>query len=648
MNARTAALALGLAAFAAALAVLAGVLEFGLAQPVMIVVGLAAVAIGLRALFAREPPRNVGTPDPERPTDVPVPGETLRESLGAFRSVGTSYAVTSRRTAEGLRAAAIAVCSRFGGDDEERARERVESGEWTDDDVAADFLSPSLERPSGSVRDRIAAVAGRGSQFDDGVRRAVAAIARVAGDEDDGSLPRYDPDEGRPARDRGTRTATDPIDGTQRRRERATNYWHGIGVVALLAVGVGVVAESPAVVLAGVVGVGYAGFSRAFEPPELELSIDRELSDDEPAPGDEIDVTVTITNERDGFVPDLWIVDGVPAGMAVVEGSSRLGTALRPGESVRLEYAVAVGRGRHEFDPALAVVGDLSRSTEREYLVGAETTVVCEPELQPVAAPVPLRSAGATVSGRLQTEEAGAGTTFHSVRQYRRGDPLARVDWNRRARTGELATLQFHEERSARVVVLIDARRDAYLTPDSDAAHAVDRSVAAAGRIAASLLADGDTVGLAGLGAIDRDRDEEPCWLAPAAGRHHEVRLAELLASHPQFSTIPPTNEGRWLWQLRGLRRRLATGTQVVFLTPLCDGVSADIARRLDSRGYPVTIVSPDPTAADTAGERLARVARAVRVFDLRRAGIPVVDWPADESIDTRFARRAASAGDRR
>ncbi|MFU8867116.1 DUF58 domain-containing protein [Natronococcus sp.] len=647
MNARAAALALGLATFAAGLAVLAGVLEWEVARPLIAVVGLAAVAIGLRALFTREPPRTVDTPDPERPTAVPVPGETLRESLGAFRSVETNYAVTSRRTVEGLRAAAIAVRSRFGGDDEERARERVEAGDWTDDDVAAAFLSPSLERPSGSVRDRIAAAAARGSRFEDGVRHAVAAIARVGDDEGDGSLPRYDPGDGT-ARDRGTRTATSPTDGTERRRERATNYWRGIGVVALLSVGIGVVAEAPAAVLAGVVGVGYAGFARAFDPPELELSIERELSDDEPAPGDEIDVTVTITNGRDGFVPDLRIVDGVPAGMAVVEGSSRLGTALRPGESVRLEYAVAVGRGSHEFDPALAVVGDLSRSTEREYLVGAETTVVCEPELRPIAAPVPLRAAGATVSGRLQTEEAGAGTTFHSVRQYRRGDPLARVDWNRRARTGELATLEFHEERSARVVVLIDARRGAYLAPDSETTHAVDRSVAAAGRIAASLLADGDTVGLAGLGAIDRDRDEEPCWLAPAAGRHHEVRVAELLATHPQFSTTPPTNEGRWLWQLRGLRRRLATGTQIVFLTPLCDGVSADVARRLDSRGYPVTVVSPDPTADGTAGERLARVARAVRGFDLREAGIPVVDWPADESIDTVFARRAASAGDRR
>ncbi|AGB37613.1 DUF58 domain-containing protein [Natronococcus occultus] len=649
MNGRRLALALGLAAFVAAVAVLIGVLDVGFSRTALVVVGLVAIAIGLRALFAREPPRSVDTPDPERSTVVPTPGATLHGAIDAFRTSETRYSVTGRRTVEGLRAATIAVLSRFDGNDEETARRRLETGEWTDDEVAAAFLSESLEVPR-SARDWVADTVRGTSRFRTGVRRAVAAIEDIAdgGDGGDGSLPRYDPREGASAvdGDRRHRTATSAVEGTERRCERATGYWRGVGVLALVAVGVGVVAESPAVVLAGVVGVGYAGFSRAFDPPEPELSIERELSDPDPAPGDEIEVSVTIANESDGFVPDLRIVDGVPAGMAVTEGASRLGTALRPGEDVVLEYTVSVGRGSHEFDPVLAIVGDLSRSTEREYLIGAPTTVVCEPELRPIAAPVPLRTAGTSFSGRLQTSDGGAGTTFHSVREYRKGDALSRVDWNRRAKTGELTTLQFHEERAARVVVLVDARRDAYLAPDPDAVHAVDRSVVGAGRIAATLLADGDTVGLAGIGAIPGAEDAEPCWLPPASGRHHEVRFAELLATHPQFSANPPTGEGRWLWQLRGLRRRLSTGTQIVMLTPLCDYVSAEIARRLDARGYPVTVVSPDPTADETAGQRLARVGRAVRRFDLQRAGIPVVDWPAAEAIDAVFARRAA--GDRR
>ncbi|MFC4438359.1 MULTISPECIES: DUF58 domain-containing protein [Natrialbaceae] len=654
MNVRPTLLVLGLAAFTAGVAALFGVLEIALSQSIAVIVGLLAVVIGIRSLLNRGDANRTPTPDPERRTAVPVPGETLAESIGAFRTAKTSYTPTSRRTTDGLRAAAIAALTRFDGRTEEEATQQLEDGTWTDDPVAAAFLSSSIEPPSRSVRDRLAAVASRKSRFYTQVRRAVAAIAAIGyetGDAAARSLPRYDrTDDERDDTDRAARTTTKTVDGVTRTRERSTDYWYGISVVALFAVGIGVVSESPAVVLAGVVGVGYAAFARALEPPELELSVDRQLSDDEPVPGDEVDVTVTITNERDGFVPDLRFVDGVPSGLAVTDGSSRLGTALRPGESVSLEYTATVGRGNHVFDPALAVVRDLSRSTEREYLVGSETTIVCEPELRPVAAPVPLRATATSFSGRLRTTEGGSGTTFHSVREYRKGDPLSRVDWNRHAKTGDLATLEFHEERAARVVVVVDARKAAYLAPESDATHAIDRSVAAAGRIAASLLAEGDTVGLAGLGPVARDDSTESvgdaCWLAPASGRHHEVQFAELLATHPQFSASPPADEGRWLWQLRTIRRRLSAETQIVLLTPLCDYVSADVTRRLDAHGHPVTVVSPDPTADETAGERLARVARRVRRFDLQRAGIPVVDWPADESIDDVFARH--SAGGRR
>lgn len=649
MNPRTALLALGLAAFVGGVAALFGVLEVGLSESIAVVVGLLAVVIGIRTLVNRSDANRTSTPDPERRTAVPVPGETLAEAVDTFRTVDTSYRAAGRRTAQGLRAAAVAALTRFDGCTEEEASRQLEDGTWTDDPMAAAFLSPSLEDPSRSIRDRLADVTGRQSRFYTQVRHAVAAIAAIGYDADDPatrSLPRYDrTDDERDDAGRATRTATGAVDGVARTHERSTDYWYGIGVVALFAVGIGVVFESSAVVLAGVVGVGYAAFARALEPPELELSVDRQLSDDEPEPGDEVDVTVTITNERDAFVPDLRFVDGVPSGLAVTDGSSRLGTALRPGESVTLEYAAAARRGSHEFDPALAVVRDLSRSTEREYLVGSETTVVCEPELRPVAAPVPLRATAASFSGRLETADGGAGTTFHSVREYRKGDPLSRVDWNRHAKTGELATLEFHEERAARVVVLVDARKASYLAPEPEATNAVDRSVTAAGRIGASLLAEGDTVGLAGLGPATRDAADSAtssCWLAPASGRHHEVQFAELLATHPQFSAVPPADEGRWLWQLRTIRRRLSAETQIVLLTPLCDYVSADVARRLDAHGHPVTVVSPDPTADETAGERLARVARRVRRFDLQRAGIPVVDWPADESIDEVFARYSA------
>jgi len=52
-----------------------------------------------------------------------------------------------------------------------------------------------------------------------------------------------------------------------------------------------------------------------------------------------------------------------------------------------------------------------------------------------------------------------------------------------------------------------------------------------------------------------------------------------------------------------------------------------------------VTVLSPDPTADRTAGHRLARVARGLRLRELRSRGIPVIDWAVDEPVDVALAR---------
>ncbi|WP_137288381.1 DUF58 domain-containing protein [Natronorubrum halophilum] len=666
MNARRVAVSLGIAVLLCALAISAGALEFSMARGTIVLVGLLAIGIGLSALTRGYNTRSrTDTPDPERRSGVPAPGRSLSAAADEFREPMTDYVANGRRLTIALKSAAVAVLTRFEGDSTDQASRRLEDGTWTDDPIAAAFLSDSLETPTRSLRTRLASVvSGDGeTAFQSNVRHTVRAITAIRDDRSaaDGDRPlpeyEYDPDVRGDPYDRTraggsgsnpqlrTRTTTDSVDGVEPRRRRSTDHWTGIGAVALFAVGVGAVAESPAVVLAGVVGVGYAGFARALEPPELDLSLERSVSDDDPEPGDELEVVLTIANESDAFVPDLRIVDGVPASLAVTDGSSRLGTALRPGEAVTLEYTVTARRGSHEFDPALVLARDLSRSTEREFLIDAETTVVCEPSMRPLATAVPLRAATTSFAGRVRTADGGSGTTIHSVREYRRSDPLNRVDWNRHAKTGELATLEFHEERAARVVVLVDARLAAYRAPTPDAAHAVDRSVDAAGRIGASLFAAGETVGLAAIGPLVWDETDpsgtDPCWLPPASGRHHEVRFQEALATHPQFATLPPDHECRWRRQLRRIRRRLPSDTQIIFLTTLCDDGSVGIARQLEAHGHPVTVVSPDPTADRTVGHQLARVARHLRRVDLERARTPVIDWPDDDTLDTAIARHA-------
>jgi uncharacterized protein (DUF58 family) len=84
----------------------------------------------------------------------------------------------------------------------------------------------------------------------------------------------------------------------------------------------------------------------------------------------------------------------------------------------------------------------------------------------------------------------------------------------------------------------------------------------------------------------------------------------------------------------------------VVLFTPLADDYVVSVARRLDAYGHLVTVVSPDPTAGRTDGQRLARVERSLRASRLRSAGIRVVDWPPGQPLASAVerARRRWSA----
>jgi uncharacterized repeat protein (TIGR01451 family) len=414
-------------------------------------------------------------------------------------------------------------------------------------------------------------------------------------------------------------------------RVRETKRWQGVSSVALLAGAVGVVAGSPATLLVGVVGVAFAAYARSGTPPAKDVELTRSVSDPEPTPGDEVRIEVTVENVGEGILSDLRVVDGVPEALRVVDGSPRLGTALRPGKRAVFAYTVEVVRGEHTFEPATVLARDFSGAIEREFDVTDETTISCTPELNATAEEVPLREQTTRHTGRLTTSDGGAGVEFYATREYRPGDPLSRIDWNRKARTGELTTIEFRQERTATVVLLVDARERAYVAADPDDPSAVEHSVRAAGKMFAALLDSGDRVGLAALAPDD-------VWLAPGAGEYHRTKARTLLAHDETFSQTPPEDPFYSTIERRWLERRLPPDAQIVFFTPLCDAYAPDVARRLDATGHPVTVVSPDPTTDTTSGARLASAERVRHLQSLRASGIRTVDWDTDDPLGVALA----------
>ncbi|EJN57238.1 DUF58 domain-containing protein [Halogranum rubrum] len=422
---------------------------------------------------------------------------------------------------------------------------------------------------------------------------------------------------------------------------RRTRRWRGIVAVALFVGGVGVVAARPLVLLLGVVGAAFAAYPHLTATPEVRLDIERRFSDDSPDDGDDVVVTVRVQNTGDSTLTDLRIVDGVPPMLTVSDGSPRHAAVLRPGKTTEFEYTVGAARGRHRFEPATVVVRDVAGTREVETTVDTETEIACTGTVPEV----PLRRQTEQQSGRVITDEGGSGIEFHQTREYRHGDPMSRIDWKRHAKTGELTTIEFREERTASVVLLVDATADAYRARRADEQNAVAHSLAGAEQMLTALSNTRNFVGLAGIG-------REFAWLAPGTGPEHGDAASTLLATSPTFSTIPPSesesesgkNGENEEWDVQSqhaeLQRRLGSNAQVVLLTPLTSPDVLTMALGLEANGTRVTVVSPDVTNEETVGGRLAATERENRMRTLRESRIPVVDWnPETDRLGTELLR---------
>jgi uncharacterized protein (DUF58 family) len=421
-------------------------------------------------------------------------------------------------------------------------------------------------------------------------------------------------------------------------RDRTTSRWWFATFVALVGGAVGVLTGRGLFLSVGVVAIAYATYGRVATWPSVSVAVDRSLSNSEPVPGAEVTVSVTVENAG-GPVADLRLIDGVPGALAVVDGSPRHATSLRPGETTSFSYTVRAERGQHGFDPLTVVARDPSGTMERETTADAKTILGCQPALSDV----PLGSQTTQYTGRLPTETGGSGLEFYATREYRPGDALSRIDWNRWARTGDLTTVDFREERAAEVMLVVDARAAAYRTRAPDERHAVAHAVAAASRVFGHLLRGGDRVGITTLGSTD-------CWLAPGAGVAHEHRARRLLGTHPALSYAPPDgpdpepaiHPDHDPVEIAPLLSRLSADTQVILFSPLCDDASAEAAVRIAAHDRVVTVVAPDVTTTTTPGRRLARIQRRNRLHRLRRANVRIVDWRPDVPFSAALARAEA------
>lgn len=559
--------------------------------------------------------------------DLPaVPSPELREGV---RSPGESFDRDLRRLETGvrdrLRSTAIAVLSRFGPATTYKAEELLDEGTWTEDQLATAFFSTEvteswIRRPpwlGGQplvVAQAVSAIDALSGLVSDRLRDIPNSETHTARER--GSEPKFESGEVPPV----------PASGTNDR-------WRGFEAVTLFTLALGAVRTSASLLLMGGVGValiGYAAYGRVGTAPEVDLTVERTLEPDSPDPGEAVTVTVRVRNEGERTLPDLRIFDGVPPGLAVTDGGARHISTLRPDQETELTYTVEAEYGVHPFDPAFAIVGDLTGERWRTLEANDGTRLECHLPKHPSGETL-IRRHVSKYAGQVTSDRGGSGVQFHETREYQRGDPISLIDWKSLARTGELTALEFSEERVVEVMVVVDVRPESNLAPAPAARSAVARSAEAAERLVAALTAENNRVGVVVSGSEDMT-------LGLGSGSDHELEARRLLAEYPvglRETATDSTNAP----DVSLIRHHLSGRTQVVLLSPLCDAYPVSLARHLEAAGAPVMVLSPNPTTTATPGETLASIERLVRLDTLHRAGIPVHEWHLEESLPTAIER---------
>lgn len=434
--------------------------------------------------------------------------------------------------------------------------------------------------------------------------------------------------------DGGTAADSDATEGPGERSRTdstgavATGRWRIGFAVALVTIGIGILAESLPIFAASLVGLTYAAAGRLIPPPTLDLTVERSIEPASPKPSSTPTVTVSVTNDGRHALPAVRIVDTPPAGVESLD-NPRTAVSIQPGETATLRYEVRAKRGAHDFGDVRILASNAGDGERRTETAAVETTLRCEDRVDDVS----VVGQTSQHAGRIGSTDGGSGVEFHAIRAYQPTDPINRVDWNRLARTGELATIDFRQERAVRVVCVVDDREEFARVRRPGEADALELSRHAADHLARALLAANNHVGVACFGGRGH-------YLRPGAGRTQVARIERVLEGDwkPSF--------GRSGWLAGGVAdvdrccRELADEKHLVLVSPLLDHEPVQAASRFAAYGYDVTVVSPAVTP-ETPGGRLAAIDRESRLSTLRGDGVHVVDWSPAEPLSVAMDRAA-------
>lgn len=403
---------------------------------------------------------------------------------------------------------------------------------------------------------------------------------------------------------------------------RVTPKLPAYAALAALGMMIGLVLGQPAVVilaapflLALVVGLALA------QQPDFVFSID--VPRNRVMEGDDIDVEIGVTAKT--AIETLEVLLVPPLGISTEPEAPVRDIRLVTDESATLHIpAHCLHWGGYQLGNIYLRAQDRLGFFRFEAHLDAGHPVRVYPRPEALRS-IPRPAETQVFAGNERSREKGEGIEFIDVRGFVPGDQVRRINWRLSARRGDLIVNEFHRERNADVVLLLDTFAEVRDGKNGTNLMAVRGAVSLAERY----LQERNRVGVVGFGGILR-------WLQPAMGARQRYRIVEALIDTDIVLS--------YAWKGVDIipRSTLPPKALVIAFTPLLDERAIDALLDLRARGFdlaiievsPVPFVTPDASETGQLAFKIWQMEREALRYRFQCLGVPVVIWEIGQPFE--------------
>ncbi len=332
-------------------------------------------------------------------------------------------------------------------------------------------------------------------------------------------------------------------------------------------------------------GVYFAG--RWWRDRSLKAVSFKRQYEDRAFLGEAVVVRLEVANTA--WLPVVWLRlhDSLPVELAAHRFFQRVVT-LGPHERQHFEYALhPYKRGYYRIGPLMLSTGDVLGLSEEADCQGAPDFLTVYPQIVPLTSlNLPSRAPLGTLRHTQPIFEDP--TRVMGKRDYVSGDSLRRVDWKATAAAGRLQVKLFEPSIALETLIFLNLNSEDY---DSRSRYdATEFAIVVAASVAAWVAGKKQSVGMLVNGADPLDENRRPPALPARKGRHHLMRLLDVLARVQLTEQALPLPQ-----RLRQELVNLPWGTTLVIITGMADEALLEALFQARRAGLEAVLILTSP-----------------------------------------------------